>query len=267
MGRGLALVGVALAAAALAAAAPLPGGDPPGEPLGTIRVHVQQHPDRLAGMDDLVEVGTDAQGAPVFETEAELADSPPTLGCALYPRRQRARYAVDPTGVLPPGRAFMAPAFTDRDGGLCEFHDVARGEYAGIFVVERTARDRDLGMTYSTPEFDLIPDALVPLLPASLLRWMSGVPWITHTLSLLQMAPTEDWAATRRPGARQETPVDVDVEPPLPRYDGARFKFDPRRGDLVMYVTLRRLEVTLPVLDPGPDHATRYVPRPMHAAR
>lgn len=239
----------------------------PGEPLGTIRIHVHQHPDRVAGMDDLVEVGTDAQGAPVFKTESELADSPSTLGCALYARRERARYGMDTGRVLPPGRVFTAPAYSDRDGGLCEFRDVARGEYAGIVVVERTAADRDLNMTYSTPEFDLVPNALVPLLPTALLSWMAGVPWLANTLSLLQMAPTEDWAATRPLGARQETPVDVDVEPPMPRYDGARFKFDPRRGDLVMHVTLRRLEVTLPVLDLGPDGATRYEPRPMRAAR
>jgi hypothetical protein len=264
--RGLATAGVALAAA-VGTAAPPPGGEPPGEPLGTIRVHVQQHPDRVAGMADLIEAGTDERGAPVFKTEAELADSPPTLGCALYPRRLRGRYAVDTTAVLPPARVFMAPAYTDRDGGVCEFHDVARGEYAGLFLVERAARDRDLNMTYSTPTFDMIPDALIPLLPASLLRWMAGVPWLAETLSLLQMAPTEDWAATRRPGAHQETPVDLDAKPPVPRYDGARFKFDPRHGDLVMYVTLRRLEVRLPVLDLGPDRATRYVPRTMRAAR
>ena len=257
--RGFAWAGVTLAAIVGAAASP--GGAGPDGPLGTIRVHVHQHPDRVAGMDDLVEVGRDAQGVPVFKTEAELADSPPTLGCALYPRRERARYAVDTTRVLPRSLVFTAPSYNDRDGGVCEFRDVARGEYAGIFVVERAGADRDLNMTYSTPEFDLVPNALVPLLPASLLRWMASVPWLSDMLSLLQMAPTEDWAATRRPGARQETPVDVDVEPPLPRYDGARFKFDPRRGDLVMHVTLRRLEVTLPVLDLGPERATRYVAR------
>jgi hypothetical protein len=211
-------------------------------------------------MDDLVEVGADDTGAPVFRTEAELADSAATLGCALYARAQRARYAVHTTADLAPDRVFAAPSYTDRDGGVCVFTRVARGEYAGIFLVERTTRDRDLNMTYSTPRFDVIPDALVPLLPVALLRWMSGVPWLAHTLSLLQMAPTEDWAATRRPGARMET-VDVDVDPPLPRYDGARFKYDPRRGDLTMHVTLRRLEVTPAVLDLGPARATRYVAR------
>ena len=230
-----------------------------GASRGTIRIHVHQHPDRIAAMDDLVEVGTDANGAPVFKTEGELADSPPTLGCALYARDQRAWYARSTTEVLAPDRVFTAASYSDRDGGMCEFRNVPRGEYAGIYVVERTAKDRDLHMTYSVPRFDLVPDAVVPLLPESLLRWMSRVPWLARALTLLQVAPTEDWAATRGFGAKIETSVDLDATPPLPRYAGARFKFDPRRGDLEMHVTLRRLEVTAAVLESGPENATRYV--------
>ncbi len=248
----------AILMSAIVAAAPLAHGFAPTATRGAIRIQVHQHPDRVAAMDDLVEVGTDAKGAPVFKTESELADSPPTLGCALYARDQRASYATRTTAVLAPDRVFTAPSYSDRDGGTCEFRNVVRGEYAGLVVIERTAKDRDLNMTYSVPRFDVIPDALIPLLPVAFLRWMASVPWLANTLSLLQLAPTEDWAATRRPGAKLEAPVDLSMKPPRPRYDGARFKFDPRRGDLVMHVTLRRLEVTAPVLDLGPEAATHY---------
>ena len=89
---------------------------------------------------------------------------------------------------------------------------------------------------------------------------MASIPRLADTLPLLQIAPTEDWAATRNPGAKLETPVDLGVTPPRPRYRGARFKFDPGRGDFSMHVTLRRLEVTAAVLDPGPGNATGYAP-------
>jgi hypothetical protein len=258
--RSWVLLAMAMALAMRPAPSSAAGGDSPAGP-GTVRVYVHQHPDRVAALDDLVEVGTDAHGKPVFKTESELADSLPTLGCGLYARHQRRWYAVRTTEVLAPDRVFTAPSYSDREGGVCEFGDVSRGEYAGLFLVERRIAERDLHMTYSVPRFDVIPDALVPILPVSLLRWMAGVPWVADTLTLLQIAPTEDWATTRPLGAKTETSVDLDLTPPRPRYAGARFKFDPRRGDLVMHVTLRRLEITLPVVERGPAYRTGYVIR------
>ena len=187
-----------------------------------------------------------------FKTEAELADSTPTLGCALYPRRERARYAVDTTRVLPRSLVFTAPSYNDEDGGVCEFRDLARGEYAGFSWSRTAAADRDLSMTYGAPEFDLVPERWCPCC-RRLARWMASV-----AVAVRHAEPAADGAhrglgcntAPRR-AARRLRSTSTSSRRAALRCAPASSS---TRAAAISSCTsaLRRLEVALPRARPGP---------------